>query len=96
MQYETVLGMEAAASAADEMHPKGLCNAVIVARASAEFIKLWLDSYESFDKDKWSQHSVVSLPGGSLTAGNALDACKTVSHPSHRSLRACLLLASVD
>lgn len=66
MQYDTVLGMEARAldvahgpRSDDEMRPKGLCNAVIVARPGADFVKLWLQSYDTFRASKWTEHSVV-------------------------------------
>ena len=45
----------------DEMDPKGLCNAIIVARPQSIFVKRWLDSYEEFDNRQWADHSVVSL-----------------------------------
>ncbi|TXT15584.1 hypothetical protein VHUM_00087 [Vanrija humicola] len=59
--YDVVLGMEAAAGSEDGMKPKGLCNAVIVARKGAPFIDAWLDSYDSFDESQWADHS-VALP----------------------------------
>ncbi|WOO76631.1 uncharacterized protein LOC62_01G000258 [Vanrija pseudolonga] len=57
--YDTVLGMEAAANEADDMAPKGLCNAVIIARPDAPFITRWLASYDTFDESQWADHSVV-------------------------------------
>ncbi len=44
----------------DEMRPKGLCNAIILAKPEAKFIRTWLDAYEEFDAKKWADHSVVS------------------------------------
>ena len=36
----------------------GLCNGVILAEKGSEFIKHWITSYETFNKDYWNQHSV--------------------------------------
>ncbi|WWC61705.1 uncharacterized protein I303_104290 [Kwoniella dejecticola CBS 10117] len=65
MRQDVVLGMEAhgltylrGIGGDEEMNPKGLCNAVIVARKGAEFIDRWLTSYEGFRGDKWTEHSV--------------------------------------
>ena len=65
-QYDTVLGMEArilnffrGPKSDDEMDPKGLCNAIIVSRPNATFVRRWLDSYEAFDENQWTEHSVV-------------------------------------
>ncbi|OXG24592.1 hypothetical protein C366_00121 [Cryptococcus neoformans Tu401-1] len=65
LQYDTVLALEAHGltflrkpGSDDEMRPKGLCNAVIIARRGAEFLRRWLDSYEGFREDKWTEHSV--------------------------------------
>ncbi|KAJ9098458.1 hypothetical protein QFC19_006325 [Naganishia cerealis] len=65
MMQDTVLAMEAkhlsishGRASDDEMTPKGLCNAIIVARPGSTFIKRWLDSYEAFDHNKWADHSV--------------------------------------
>lgn len=37
----------------------GLCNAVILAGAKAQFLSAWFESYRTFDKDNWSHHSVL-------------------------------------
>ncbi|WVQ82214.1 hypothetical protein IAT38_004342 [Cryptococcus sp. DSM 104549] len=65
LQHDTVLALEAHGltflrppGSDDEMKPKGLCNAVIVARKGAEFLERWLGSYEGFREDKWTEHSV--------------------------------------
>jgi len=61
-----VLGMEAEPTDweygydDDEMRPKGLCNAIIVARNDSSFLQKWIDSYDWFDQDVWADHSVVS------------------------------------
>lgn len=67
LNQDTVLGIEANFLSFlhtpfndDEMHPKGLCNAVIVARKGAVFLERWLESYEGFNEGKWTEHSVVS------------------------------------
>ena len=66
MQYDTVMALEAKALSFlrkpfsdDEMDPKGLCNAVIIARPGAEFLKRWLATYDEFSEWYWTQHSVV-------------------------------------
>ena len=66
MLHDTVMGMEArrldllyGPSSDDEMTPKGLCNAIIVSRPNAIFLKRWLDSYDGFEESKWTEHSVV-------------------------------------
>ncbi|KAL7421719.1 hypothetical protein Q5752_003490 [Cryptotrichosporon argae] len=65
MMHDVVLGLEASALKVrlpmgdDEMRPKGLCNAVIVARPGAAFLRLWLASYDSFDERRWADHSVT-------------------------------------
>ncbi|WWC89494.1 uncharacterized protein L201_004418 [Kwoniella dendrophila CBS 6074] len=65
LRQDVVLGMEAhgltflrGLKGDDEMNPKGLCNAIIIARKESEFIQRWLDSYEGFRSDKWTEHSV--------------------------------------
>ena len=65
--YDSVLGMEArgltflrGAKSDDEMNPKGLCNAIIVSRPGATFLRRWLESYDKFDETQWTEHSVVS------------------------------------
>lgn len=58
--YDAVLGMEAAGGEVDDMKPNGLCNAIIIARQNATFISRWLASYDTFDENKWADHSVVS------------------------------------
>jgi mannosyltransferase OCH1-like enzyme len=67
MMQDTVLAMEAkhlsiahGRESDHEMTPKGLCNAIIVARPQSTFVKRWLDSYEEFDHNQWADHSVVS------------------------------------
>ena len=37
----------------------GLCNAVILAEPQAEFLRIWLDEYRTFDAEKWDHHSVL-------------------------------------
>lgn len=66
--HDVVMGMEArhldwlrVPMSDDEMDPSGLCNAVIIARKDADFLKIWIDSYEAFDERQWAVHSVVSL-----------------------------------
>jgi mannosyltransferase OCH1-like enzyme len=65
--YDTVMGMESRGPSYlrkpmsdDEMAPKGLCNAIIVARKGALFLERWLESYEEFRESRWTEHSVVS------------------------------------
>jgi len=36
----------------------GLCNAVILARPGARFLKNWYSHYRNFDSTKWNEHSV--------------------------------------
>lgn len=66
LAQDFVLGMEAQpldfeyGFEEDEMRPKGLCNAIIVARKGSSFLEKWIQSYEWFDPDIWSDHSVVS------------------------------------
>lgn len=43
-----------------EMEPEGLCNAIILAKKGSEFLRKWLDAYETFRDNKWAEHSVVS------------------------------------
>jgi mannosyltransferase OCH1-like enzyme len=103
MQYDTVLGMEARAlevahgpRSDDEMRPKGLCNAVIVARPGADFLQLWLQSYDTFRDSKWTEHSVVSaserlrfwlaVSTDTLNTGNAVDARAPVPHARDRAV----------
>ena len=69
MQYDTVMALEAnpltffrRPMSDDEMDPKGLCNAVIIARPGAEFLRRWLMTYENFNELYWAEHSVVGLP----------------------------------
>ena len=39
----------------------GLCNAVILASADAEFLRIWYEQYREFDGTRWGYHS-VALP----------------------------------
>ena len=39
-------------------HVVGLCNAFIAAPPNASFLKLWYESYEDFNANDWSEHSV--------------------------------------
>ena len=50
LQHPVVMGMEAGT---------GLCNAVIMAKPNADFIRRWQHSYEDFDASRWNYHSVV-------------------------------------
>ncbi|KZO94529.1 glycosyltransferase family 32 protein [Calocera viscosa TUFC12733] len=60
MTHDVVLGMEASPdSRRTAVEPRGLCNAVIVARKDASFLKGWLATYESFDLRVWPAHSVA-------------------------------------
>lgn len=68
LMHDTVMGMEArhlsllhGIHSDDEMTPKGLCNAVILAKKGSEFLRIWLDAYETFEDDWWTEHS-VKLP----------------------------------
>ncbi|EJT99593.1 hypothetical protein DACRYDRAFT_109692 [Dacryopinax primogenitus] len=57
---DVVLGMEMSPdSRRTSLEPGGLCNAVIVARSDAPFLKRWLKSYETFDGSVWAGHSVA-------------------------------------
>jgi hypothetical protein len=38
---------------------RGLCNAVILAPAKAEFVEIWLNTYTQFDNAQWDYHSVI-------------------------------------
>lgn len=48
--FEVVLGEE---------YQVGLCNAVILARPEAAFLRRWLESYKSFSAKEWNRHSVI-------------------------------------
>jgi glycosyltransferase involved in cell wall biosynthesis len=37
----------------------GLCNAVILASKESKFLKIWYESYSSFNSSLWSYHSVL-------------------------------------
>jgi len=47
--HEVAMGREA---------EQAVCNAVIIARPNAMFIRLWLSKYVTFEDDVWSYHSV--------------------------------------
>lgn len=49
LRFRSVLGEELGV---------GLCNAVILARPGATFLKTWLDEYKSFNEKDWNGHSV--------------------------------------
>jgi hypothetical protein len=49
LHFKTVLGEEIGV---------GLCNAVILARSGARFLRTWLDEYKSFNGADWNGHSV--------------------------------------
>lgn len=50
LQNNFVMGMEAGV---------GLCNAVIMSRPGAPFLKRWREQYRSFDGSRWNYHSVI-------------------------------------
>jgi predicted SAM-dependent methyltransferase len=50
LKYECVMGVE---------ENVGLCNAVILAKPNAEFLKKWYTEYRNFDPNNWNNHSVV-------------------------------------
>lgn len=52
LKHECVLGREPTT---------GLCNAVILAKKDADFLKIWYESYHNFDGSIWAYHS-VKLP----------------------------------
>jgi 2-polyprenyl-3-methyl-5-hydroxy-6-metoxy-1,4-benzoquinol methylase len=59
---KTVLGIESAQPGIaqwDSNAAIGLCNATMIAPPGAEFLKIWLDQYRSFDGTKWNEHSVI-------------------------------------
>jgi hypothetical protein len=71
MRQDVVMGMEVGRldpllmlngpGSDDGNHPVGLCNAVILARPGAEFLKRWMATYEDgFHALYWSYNSVVS------------------------------------
>ena len=37
----------------------GLCNAVILASKESKFLKIWFESYSTFNSSLWSYHSVI-------------------------------------
>uniref|UniRef100_A0A7S0GQ75 P-type domain-containing protein n=1 Tax=Micromonas pusilla TaxID=38833 RepID=A0A7S0GQ75_MICPS len=53
LSEEFVLGEEGPASSV------GLSNAVIVAKKNSRFLSRWLNSYVTFDPEKWNVHSIV-------------------------------------
>ena len=58
---KTVLGIESSQPGIaqwDSNAAIGLCNATMIAPPGAEFLKIWLDQYRSFDGNKWNEHSV--------------------------------------
>eukprot|EP00947_MAST-08B_sp_MAST-8B-sp1_P000871 g871.t1 len=38
--------------------PRGLCNAVIMSRPNAVFVRTWYEHYRTFDQNDWDGHSV--------------------------------------
>ena len=39
--------------------PVGLCNALIIAPANAQFLQNWYEEYHNFDQSQWNHHSVI-------------------------------------
>lgn len=37
----------------------GLCNAIILSRKGASFIRRWIESYSTFSRSEWNYHSVI-------------------------------------
>jgi hypothetical protein len=113
MMQDTVLAMEAkhlsvahGRASDDEMTPKGLCNAIIVARPGSTFVKRWLETYEAFDDKQWADHSVVShnsaattciftLIGWSTDPADPMDSSAIVSNNRDCAIRTGVLLADV-
>jgi hypothetical protein len=54
MDEDVVLGVERAmGSMVEPVQIEGLCNAVILAKPNAPFMKRWYDAYATFDSDQW-------------------------------------------
>ncbi|XP_074650281.1 uncharacterized protein LOC141905339 [Tubulanus polymorphus] len=51
-KYATTMGLET---------PGGLCNGIIISKANASFLKIWHQSYKTFNDNQWAYHS-VQLP----------------------------------
>ena len=51
--YQTTMGEEL---------PNWLCNGFFMSVANATFLRLWYDSYHTFDPNHWNRHSVL-MPG---------------------------------
>ena len=56
----------------------GLCNAVIMARPKAKFIKTWLESYKNFKASEWNYHSVILPKAMSKETPNQI--CELAPH----------------
>ena len=48
--YDTSMGAES---------PELLANGIIVSKANSTFLKLWHQSYRTFDDSNWNMHSVI-------------------------------------
>jgi glycosyltransferase involved in cell wall biosynthesis len=53
LNYDFVMGQEG------EDGRIGLCNAVILASKESKFLKIWYESYSSFNSSLWNYHSVL-------------------------------------
>lgn len=84
LEHDFVMGIEPGT---------GLCNAVIIARHDAEFLRAWREQYRSFDGSRWNNHSVVvpwklaqSLPQHIHVADQYAFFYPTHNDPVHRYL----------
>lgn len=91
----------------DEMAPKGLCNAIIMAKRDSVFLKRWYETYEhKFDDHEWSEHSIVSVwprsasldypLTGEWFVETSLETGSIIPHDPDGTLRSCILLANMD
>ncbi|GAA96051.1 glycosyltransferase family 32 protein [Mixia osmundae IAM 14324] len=84
LDEDVVLGIEAAhGSMQPHFEVEGLCNAVMMAKPEAPFMRNWYEEYRTFDKDQWNYHS-VQLPW--KLAKNATTRHTRVTVLDHRAL----------
>jgi hypothetical protein len=57
--FDPLLNLSDVIMAHENDNPRTACNAVILAKSNAKFLRRWYDAFQSFDQNCWGCHSVL-------------------------------------
>jgi hypothetical protein len=57
--FDSLLNMSDVIMGYEDQNNKAACNAVILAKRNATFLRRWYDAYQSFEQKCWGCHSVI-------------------------------------